>query len=438
MRVSVTDRRQISEQDLRTTVELAPSLALPLLIRLRYLMLGGGALLFLVAVRLARIQLPVLPISILLAAALISNVLFRRVGEAFGAREAVGAILVADAAGLTLGLALSGGPANPFSLLYLVQITLSAVLLSKPWTWSLGGVSILGFGLLFFFHVPVPVLEGHHPGGSFSVHLIGMWISFVLATLLVTILVSKISEILREHEDELLRLQNLLGRREKIASLATLAASAAHEMGTPLATIAVIARELEKHSLEKGSDPHAAADAKLIRSEVDRCGRILREMSTQGAELTGEVPTQVSVGYLLQQLRESFPEPQRQTIKVDSVSNFHATLPVETTRHVLAALVKNALEASVNGQPVRLHSEAASDVLRFTITDSGIGMPPGVLERIGEPFYTTKGPERGMGLGTFLVRTFAEDMGGNLIFDSAVNQGTTAILELPLAVKTGE
>ncbi len=437
MRVSITDRQRISEQDLRTSGELAPALALPWLIRLRYFLLFGEAALVLFAAVIARIDLPLLWLSVLIILALASNVLFRLLSNLVGARRVVGGILVADVIGLTVGLALSGGPANPFSLFYLVEITLSAVVLSKAWTRSLGALSILGYGLLFFFHVRVPVLEGHHPGQGFSVHLVGMWIAFVAAAALVTALVGRVTEVLRNHEQELLRLQSLLARHEKIASLATLAAGAAHEVGTPLATIAVVAKELENYAAMRSADPHVAAEANLIRSEVDRCGRILREMSSQGAELTGESPSLVSIGSLLHQLRENFPESQRKTIQIDVVSDVSATLPIETTRQVLAALVKNAFEASPTGETVHVAGEVDSGVLRFMVKDSGTGMPPEVLDRIAEPFYTTKRSDRGIGLGTFLVRTFAEDMGGSLIFDSAVNQGTTAILELPFAAKTG-
>jgi two-component system, sensor histidine kinase RegB len=408
-------------------------LALPWLIQLRYLLLGGEAIVLAVAALAAHIELLLLPLSALLAAALISNLLFVRMSRALGARRAVGGILVADVVALTAGLALSGGPANPFTLLYLVQITLSAVVLSKPWTWSLGGLSIAGFGLLFFLHVPVPALEGHHAAGIFSVHLMGMWVAFIAAALLITVLVGKVSDVLRNHELELLRLQRLLGRQEKITSLAKLAAGAAHAMGTPLATIAIVAKELERYATETNPDLHLAAEAMLIRGEIERCGRILREMSAQGAELVGETPSAISVGTLLEELRNSFPKSQRSAIEIEAAPSRTVRLPVETTRQVMAALVKNAIEASPAGQPVQLSGNADEGVLRLIVRDSGAGMQPEVLQQVAEPFYTTKSPGQGMGLGTFLARTFAEEMGGALVFESIVNQGTIAILEIPLA-----
>jgi two-component system sensor histidine kinase RegB len=437
MRISVTDRQHFVEQDLRPTSELAPALVLPWLQKLRYGVLAGECVLIAIAMSCARAEMPVLWLGVPLAVALASNLSLGRLSTLIGARRVLGSVLVVDVILLTALLALTGGPVNPFSVLYLVQITLSAVVLSRTWTWSLGILSILGFGFLFFFHMPLSVFEGHHTASNFSAHLVGMWIAFVTAAVLISILVSKVSHTLRNHEHELLRLQSLVARQERVSSLAALAAKAAHEMGTPLGTIAIVAKELERYGRDVEANEHVSAEAKLIRSEVERCSHILREMSSQGAELTGESPALISIDALLQELREGFPESQREAIQVVAPPDLSATLPIETTRQVLSALIKNAFEASSIGQTVRVVGEAESGVLRFIVMDTGTGMPPEVLDRIAEPFYSTKRPERGMGLGTFLGRVFAEDMGGSLIFDSAVNQGTSAILELPLASKTG-
>jgi len=436
MRVSVTDRHHFVQEDLRPTSELAPALVLPWLQKLRYGILAGECILIGIAFKLARAELNLALVSIPLAIALVSNLSLGSLAAVVGARRALGSVLVLDVILLTALLAFAGGPANPFSLLYLVQITLSSVVLSRTWTWSLGVLSILGFGFLFFYHLPLAIFEGHHADGNFSAHLIGMWVAFVTAAVLISILVSKVSQTLRNHEQELLRLQSLVARQERVSSLAALAGKAAHEMGTPLGTIAIVAKELELYARDVELNQHVSAEAKLIRSEVERCSLILREMSSQGAELTGETPTIIAIDTLLQKLRESFPEPQRLAIQVDAPPELSASLPIETTRQVLSALVKNAFEASSDGQTVHVAGESTSGVLRFIVRDSGIGMAPEVLDRIAEPFFSTKRPERGMGLGTFLVRVFAEDMGGALIFDSAVNQGTTAVLELPFATKT--
>jgi two-component system sensor histidine kinase RegB len=109
-----------------------------------------------------------------------------------------------------------------------------------------------------------------------------------------------------------------------------------------------------------------------------------------------------------------------------------AVLPVQATAQSLAALIQNALDANIGGRPILIAATQAGSELRFAVQDHGHGMPVTVLRRIAEPFFTTKEPGKGMGLGTFLVRTFAERLGGRVLFDSVPGEGTTATLELPL------
>jgi len=442
MRIAVTERKELTELDLRPTSELAPSLALPWLMRLRYGLLLGQCALLLAAAFLAHIELTLAWLAIPLSVTLLSNLMQRRLMSRFGARQALGLSLALDILSLTAVLALSGGPANPFSLLYLVQITLSAVVLSKTWTWLLGALSVAGFGFLFFARIPILALEGHHPVQGFSVHLYGMWIAFVAAALLITIFIGKVSEVLRKHELELLRLQTQLGRNEKIASIATLAAGAAHELGTPLSTIAIIAHELaiyaEKHALDSHAIDveHLAGEARLIRSEVERCRGILNAMSAQGAEMIGEAPASIRIIDLFASLRDGFPKSVSETLHLSAATNLTAILPVDSTRRVLAALTQNSFDAS-SGAAVDLLGESIAGRLRFTLKDSGSGMSAETLAHIAEPFFTTKSPGKGMGLGTFLARVFAENLGGSLVYDSTPGHGTTAILELPLVTPDG-
>jgi len=432
MRFSVTSRPEVSEADVRPAAELAPSLVVPWLTRMRHGVVAGQVALILIAVFISGIELPLGWLCIPIAAMALSNLLLRWLITKTDDRRALGVSLALDIVALTAILALSGGPANPFTLLFLVQITLSAVVLSKAWTWFLGLLSIVGFAFLFVAHITVPMLEGHHQTQGFSAHLFGMWIAFVAAALLITVLIGRVSESLRAHELEVLRLQDQLNQQEKVTSIASLAAGAAHELGTPLSTIAVAARELAHYAEEVAHDPHVFADANVIRSEVDRCRIILQGMSAKGAQLAGETPASISLMDLLEQVRKGFPETQRASIYASVEDSAAAVIPVETTRQVLAALVKNGLDASVPGNGVELRGAVAEDRIRFTVRDAGSGMSVETLKRVGEPFFTTKGPGRGMGLGTFLVRVFAENLHGSLTFDSEPNLGTTAILEWPI------
>jgi len=434
MRVSLTERAVASESEIRLASDSAPALAAPWLVRLRYGLVVGLAFLILLVTFGARVPLPLAWLAVPIAALLLTNLLLPRLIARLGGRRALGATLLLDVLALTVLLSLSGGPANPLTLLYLVQITLSAVVLSRAWTWSLGILSILGFGFLFPFHVPLLALEGHHPAQGFAVHLYGMWIAFVAAALLITFFIGEVSETLRRHERRSLELQIRLARHEKLAAVGTLAAGAAHEMGTPLATIAIVAKDLELYAGQVTHNLTLAADAATIRAEVDRCASILRAMTTHGPEFAGESPSRIKAKVLFEDLLLSLPPANRDVVVTLAAEELEAWLPVETTRQVLTALVNNALDASAPGQPVEIKAWATGERLSITVRDRGHGMTAETFAHLGEPLFTTKEPGRGMGLGTFLSRVFAENLHGSLEFESAAGEGTTAILELPIAV----
>ena len=281
----------------------APNLALPWVLRLRYGMVAGEAAIIVAIAYVVHLDFPVLRTLAPLAVILASNVLLARMRNVSGRfpQEALGVAFVLDTLSLTVMLGLTGGPNNPFSLLYLVQITLSAIVLRKFWTWVLGALSTACFGLLFFFHIPLAVFQTHHVEEGLSPHLIGMWIAFVIAAALITFFTGKIADALRRREQEVLELQDQVSRHERLASMVTLAAGAAHELGTPLGTIAVVARELERYASNISKDNATLEDARLIRSEVDRCRIILERMSAQGAQPMGETPERVQVLSLLTQ-----------------------------------------------------------------------------------------------------------------------------------------
>jgi two-component system sensor histidine kinase RegB len=432
MRISLTERAMGAESDIRLASDSAPALAAPWLVMLRYGLIAGLVLLILLVAFEAQVPLPLPWLVFPIAVMLLSNLLLPRLITSLGGRRALGATLVLDVLALTAILSLSGGPANPLTLIYLVQITLSAVVLSRAWTWSLGILSILGFGFLFPFHIPLMALEGHHPTQGFSVHLYGMWIAFIAAALLITFFIGEVSEALRRNERRSLELQIKLAKQESLAVVGTMAAGAAHEMGTPLATIAVVAKDLEGYAQQVVRDSNLAADAATIRVEVDRCAAILRAMSRQGPEIAGESPSKVKVKTLFEDLLLSLPPANRECVNTVVGEGLESYLPAETTRQILAGLVKNALDASAPGQTVELTAASRNNRLSFTVRDRGQGMTAQTLAHLGEPFFTTKEPGHGMGLGTFLARVFAENLHGSLEFESTAGVGTIAVLELPL------
>ena len=415
--------------------EIPHRLALPWILRLRYGLIAGEVALLLAVSAGLKIDIPAVVISAAISLQLVTNYAFGRWAPKLrsDAEHIVGGLFVLDTLCLTWILADTGGPTNPFSLLYLVQITFSAVILHRAWTWALGAISVLCFGILFWVSNDVPAFRTHPPPGELSLHLLGMWIAFATAAILISYFIGKVSEEARLKEQEFLNLQRRLARNERLASLVTLSAGAAHEIATPLATIAVSAKEMERDATIRLKDERVEQDARLIRGEVERCRLILERMGAQGADPLGEAPSNVELQDLLGRIKERFPEQQtRIEIEVLESSSRACVLPARAAIEALGALVKNALDASPNGEPVVLQAHSNKGHLQFLVRDHGSGMTPEVMERVAEPFFTTKPPGQGMGLGAFLAHVFAQRLGGSLSFESTPGRGCTAILELPV------
>jgi two-component system, sensor histidine kinase RegB len=287
--------------------------------------------------------------------------------------------------------------------------------------------------MLFWVSRDVPAFHEHGQSGEFSVHLLGMWIAFTTAALLISFFVAKLSAEARNKEHEIRLMQQRLARNDRLASLVTLAAGAAHEMATPLGTIAITAKEMEHDAATRLRDQRSQEDAQLIRSQVERCRLILERMGAQGADPFGEAPKLIRLHELLAQVKERFPkERERIQVEVQRTSAEDCRLTVRAAVEALSALTKNALDASPNGEAVVLKAvESSNGGVRFLIRDQGVGMTPAVLERVAEPFFTTKPTGQGMGLGAFLAHLFAQTLGGQLSFESEPGHGCTAILDLP-------
>ncbi|HXJ35974.1 MAG TPA: ATP-binding protein [Candidatus Eisenbacteria bacterium] len=353
-------------------------------------------------------------------------------------RPLCGAVLALDTVLLTGLLQATGGPLNPFSILYLVHITLAAVVLGAAWTWALAGLAVACYGALFLA-VPFPAIAPMHAhdGGMLSLHLQGMWIAFMLAAALTAYFVVQLSAAIEGRDAELARVREQASRAERLASLTTLAAGAAHELGTPLATIAVVATELERAvaTLPESRAIALGDDARLIRSEVSRCRRILDLLASDAGGPAGEAPTMVDLRSLIDDTLSALPPGNVSRVAVSLPRPvLRLNVPRRALVQVLANLVHNALDASTPDGAVRVAVDLGPATLEFAIEDDGPGMPPDVLARCGEPFFTTKGPGRGLGLGVFLARTLAEELGGSLDLSSPPGRGVRAALRLPTAV----
>jgi two-component system sensor histidine kinase RegB len=401
------------------------------LARLRWAQIAGQSLTVLVGQFLLDGKLPITALLGVIAVGLVSNLgvelyYFGDRKQKTPARPVhewqIALLMMLDVAILTGLLYLSGGPHNPFGLLYVVQIALATVLLRARWAWILTGLAFIGFGILLVAYRPLAIDESNRA--------IGVWVALGVASAFVVHFLLRITASLAEREAELTLARGLAARQERLASLATMAAGAAHELSTPLGTVALAAKELER-ALTKIDNPDLASDARLIREQVGRCRAILEQMQ-QGAGTVGESVTPCTIGELLDEAIVGARAAP--TVHRDVPSELGSTplrLPPHAVSQALRSLITNAQDASPPGATVVVSVRLEDQAFSIAIRDRGAGIPAEVLARIGEPFFTTKAPGRGMGLGLFLARAVIEGVGGTLEIDSTPGQGTEVSVRLP-------
>ncbi|MEW6319456.1 MAG: ATP-binding protein [Acidobacteriota bacterium] len=345
----------------------------------------------------------------------------------------LGLSFVSDAVLLTPLLDVTGGPFNPFIVMYAGYVWAAAVVASRVWAAAVLLVSLAGFGWLVVDHLPAGLIE-HHRLNDFPTHLFTMWFAGAGVAELVAHYVARARAAFARQQAHVDEARERAMRSERLASLTAMAAGAAHELSTPLATIAVAAREVERNA-ERVVDPQAVGsalrdDARLIRSELDRCEAILDGMSGRAGAGVSTALEPLAPAAIARLVQERLPDERRQRLDIEIAPAARtASATGAEMVQAISSLLTNAFDASGSEDRVTLRFTARDGMARIEVRDRGPGMAADTLRRVGEPFFTTKEPGRGLGLGLFLARTFAERSGGTLEFD--VTGGTTAILEIP-------
>lgn len=403
--------------------EHEPQIALAALTRLRWLAVIGQLAATFVAVHLLKLDLPLLPIgAVVLFTALSNAVLLWGMRSRKPSVRVVELLILLDVGALTALLYFTGGPANPFSILYLVHVAMAVVVLGFAWTWVVVGMAAVCYGALFAWHVPLN-------GAAIPAWVVGIgnWFALVLVAVLIATFIGRVERSLRHREHELTDVRERAARNEQLAALTTLAAGAAHELNTPLGTIAVVAKELEV------SDPTQSTreDAQLIRREVDRCREIISRLRFDvGEELSHR--KSVDVSSMVHHLRQDLRPHEATRLRVQTGADVdHVTAPARALEQALLVLLRNAFDASPADAPVTLSIHKHDGGTQFLVEDRGTGMSDDLLKHAGQPFFTTKEPGKGMGLGLFLVRLVAEQCGADFSIDSKPGAGTRCVLEVP-------
>jgi len=347
-------------------------------------------------------------------------------------RRLAGIHLLVDATMLTVLLGISGGATNPFTTVYFVPITL-ATQVSPRWTWALAGYCLAGFAALFVMQ-PLPQgPPGHH--AHFAGHLQGMWVAFGVSGGLITYFVHRIALSLARQRQELARLRDQAMQDRHLAAMGTLAAGAAHELGTPLGSIQLLAGELPHMDDAERSDA-----LQTIKEQLARCKGIVHRMSSP--ELSAQNLDADGVGEpwplaaLAQQARE-VAHGTGITLRVQGPQPADAQLrwPQLPLEQILRELVTNAIDAcrrrndSDASVTVTLSTRDADVVIE--VRDQGVGMEPDIAANAFDPFFSTKAEGEGMGLGLYLARAQLRQLGGRLELESVPGHGTTLSMILP-------
>ena len=322
------------------------------------------------------------------------------------------AFLAFDTLQLALLLFLTGGLQNPFALLLLAPVTVAASVLSRASCIKLVVLAAAAASVLSVWHMPLP-WDGPPPTMPPDL-VLGIWCATIVAIAFLAVYVGQVAIERRRMTDAVSAAQEALAREQRVADLGTLAAAAAHELGTPLATITVIASELAR---EVPADSPLAEDARLLKSQAERCKAILEELSRR--------PDARGVSYLrmpLTALIDSMADPHRRdsvALAIRGRARDGTHEPALERRPELVNGLGNLLSNALQFARSRVAASIVWDAERVavTISDDGPGFSAAVLGRLGEPYLSTRrGSDGHMGLGIFIARTLLERMGAEVTF----------------------
>jgi len=404
-----------------------------LLIQLRWIAVGGQILTMLAVAAGFGATLPTGAMAAVLAALVTLNLgsLLRLRTRVAVTNAELFAALLFDVAALTTQLALTGGATNPFAFLYLLQVTLGAVLLEAWPIWAMVALTGLCFAGLTVAYRPLD-LPGFTDAALLELRIGGLLVCFALDAALLAVFVTRINRNLRERDARLADLRQQAAEEDHIVRMGLLASGAAHELGTPLATLSVILGDWRRMPTLT-SDAELCAEIDAMEAQVRRCKAIVTGTLLSAGEARGDSTTVTTLHDFLDDLVEEWGDvhPSANLSYDVGVAEDLAIASDSALKQVVFNVLDNAVEAS----PYWIGFEAATregEMLVLAVTDLGPGFAPGMAERIGKPYRSSKG-QQGRGLGLFFVVNVLRKLGGRVEAANRPEGGAIVTMELPLA-----
>lgn len=347
--------------------------------------------------------------------------------------------LATDTLALTAILMFSGGPVNPFVSLYLLPIAVAAAALPMRSVWAITTLCLIGYGSLMWQHHYGPMANDNHHSINFETHITGMWVNFVISALLMTLFVAAMARAVRRRDQQLAEHRETQLRDEQILALGTLAAGTAHELSTPLSTIAVLADEIRQTHAD---DDDLAEDLRLLASQVEVCRDRIEHLLTQSRQ---DTPQPVLLADYLAETTEHWqvtrPEISLQ-LKISDAAGRERISPNRALSQCITNLLDNAADASRQSEShhVALRASLANEPsddpqnhrLIIEIEDEGPGLEQHWIKQAGRRIYSSKPQGKGHGLGLVLSHVSIERLGGSLSVETAASGGACTRMHLPL------
>ncbi|MBI5007461.1 MAG: HAMP domain-containing histidine kinase [Nitrosomonadales bacterium] len=357
--------------------------------------------------------------------------------------------LSVDVLVLTVLLYYGGGSTNPFVSLYLLPLVIAAATLTRRHTWGMAALTLACYSLLMVWYVPLPnpptqdaaAMQGmdhsHHdmsamtaPAATaspledaFNTHVLGMWLGFVISAVVVAYFAAEMARAVRIRDAQLTRVREETLRNERIVALGTQAAGAAHELGTPLATMSVVIGEM-RHDC---TSPEQKENLTILDEQVKSCKRILDSLLSHAQETSDELSLEEYIRNVLDEWQLLRPTV-RYRFKLEGIQPSPRLRADPALRSALLNLLNNAADASPEEMSILLRWD--EDRIVLEIHDHGPGLTPEAAARAGSAFFTTK--QEGRGLGLFLANATLERMGGSVRLYNREGGGATTEVIIPL------